>query len=88
LLKTIKEGKAFGYSATPEEWALTKFEPDKIINVKPFLKSYKGKVPEKIDLTGAYQFYSGKGVSIRFSGVGAEEQPALSLIGNVIGKNQ
>lgn len=66
------KGKPFGYSATGEAWKGTEFE------VKPF--KYKG---GEIDM-GAYQYYSGKGVSGYFYRLGGRKYP-ISFKGSLFG---
>ena len=66
------KGKPFGYSATGEAWKGTEFE------VKPF--KYKG---GEIDL-GAYQYYSGKGISGYFYRLDGRRYP-FSFSGSIFG---
>jgi hypothetical protein len=56
----LKDYKAFGYSATGSGWTGTQFDPNKIMYVD------QG-IIKAIETKGAYQFVSGRGVSIGFS---------------------
>jgi len=53
------KGKAFGYSATGEEWVGTEFKPNEITYMKDG-------VLKTLHLKGALQYVSGKGVSAGF----------------------
>jgi len=66
------KGKPFGYSATGEAWKQTKFD------VKPF--KYKG---GEVDF-GAYQYYSGKGISGYFYRIGGRKY-SISFKGSLFG---
>jgi len=70
----LRELNAFGFSASPQPWEGTKFGPDVLKEVRPY-GGKKIKIGDTLELPGAYQFYSAKGISKSFLGLGGEGEP-------------
>lgn len=83
LRDVLKNYQSFGFSATGTEWKATEFADDVLSNPRIYGRWNfpKDKLPSEINLGGAYQFTSGKGVSIKFLGIDGEY--SLAQVGGI-----